>query len=514
VAALLLVGLAVAANGWFVLHGGFYSDDWSHAADYRFEESPRYLNSFVHLQEFLGGRPLSAALMPIPQAIFGSDPTPHLALAAAIGVLVSFCLFLLLRTMAMAPLHAGAIAALALLFPWSDSSRLWATGSVNSLAVCFFLVGLTIALRGLGHRGRQGIAMHALACLLYLASVLTYEVTAAPALLAGLLYFGRTSRGRALRSWLADAAVIFAALLYSLLTTSASRPVAGISDRIENVPGFIREALLLFASALQPFGSMGRPFQALVLLLVAAVVFAVFLRLRKGDQPVLGEATLGGWPRWMLIGFLAAAAAYFMFLGSNLDPRDGGINNRVNVFAGIAVCLLVYATLACACQLLFRSPRTAGWWTLGLALAIGIGYGAGLSADEAHWRQAADRQGEIVGELEAALLPLPPGSTVLAYGFPAQTAPGVPVFDRPWDLSGALELASGGTVTSAYPISEGVEVSCGPRLTVDGGSGYGRRSHSYERLYAYEAGLGGRRLDSRQRCEKVLGLFTPGSLEP
>jgi len=514
VAALLLTALALVAYGYYVLHGGFYSDDWSHAANYHFEESPRYLKSFAHLQDFLGGRPLSAALMPIPQAVFGPDPTPHLVLAAAIGVLTSFCLFLLLRTMAMAPLHAGAIAVLALLFPWSDSSRLWATGSVNSLAVCFFLLGLTVALRGLDREGGRGKAMHALACLLYLASVLTYEVTAAPALLAGLLYFGRTSRRRALRSWLADVAVIFAALFYSLLTTSSARSVAGVSERIENVPGFVREALLLLASALQPFGSMGRPLQALVLLLVAAVVLGVFLRLRKSGEPVLGEATLGGWPRWMLIGFLAAAAAYFMFLGSNLDPRDDGINNRVNVFAGIAVCVLVYATVACACRLLFRSPRTAAWWTLGLALVIGVGYGAGLGADEAHWRQAADRQGEIVDELGADLLPLPPGSTVLAYGYPAQTAPGVPVFDRPWDLSGALELESDGAVTSAYPIAEGIEVSCGRRLTVDGGSGYGRRSHPYERLYAYQPGVGSRELDSRHRCEQALELFTPGPLEP
>jgi hypothetical protein len=90
----------------------------------------------------------------------------------------------------------------------------------------------------------------------------------------------------------------------------------------------------------------------------------------------------------------------------------------------------------------------------------------------------------------------------------------VPVFDRPWDLGGALELASGGAVTSAYPIAEGIEVRCGSRLTVDGGSGYGRRSHDYERLYAYEPGVGSRALASRRGCEKALARFTPGSLEP
>lgn len=513
VVALLLALLGLLAYGSFAAHGGFYSDDWSHAADYRFAESPRYLNSVVQLQDFLGGRPLSAALMPIPQVLFGSNPIPHLALAAVIGVLTSLLLFVLLRTMGMAPLHAGAIAAMVLLFPWSDSSRLWATGSVNSLSVYFFLLGLTVALRGFDHRGRQGTTMHALAALLYLISVLTYEVTAAAALLAGLLYFGRAPRRRVLRSWLADAIVVFAALIYSLVTTSASRSVTGISERVANLPEFVRESLLLLASALQPFGSMGRPLQALVLLGIGTVVLVVFLRLRRSGEPALGESTLDGWPRWMLIGFVGAAAAYFMFLGSTLDPRDGGINNRVNVLAAIPVCLFVYATVACACRLLFRSPRAAALSTLSLALAIGIGYAVELRADQSRWQEAADRQAEIVDELDARLLPLPSGSNVLAFGFPAQTAPGVPIFDRPWDLSGALDLESDGALAGAYPIQEGIEVRCGPRLTIDGGGGYGRRSLPYDRLYAYEPGVGRRAVGSRRRCEAVLSRLAPGPLE-
>ena len=259
VAALLLALLGLLAYGAFVGDGGFYSDDWSHAANYHFAESPRYLNAFEQQQEFLGGRPLSAALMPVPQAIFGPDPTPHLALAVVIGVLLSLCLFVLLRTMRMAPLHAGLIAALVLLFPWADSSRLWATGSVNSVSVAFFLLGLTVALRGFDHSGRRGTMMHAAAAILYLLSVLTYEVTASAALLAGLLYLDRAPRPVALRAWAADAVAVFAALLYSLLATASSRPVATVRDRLEDVPDFVRESFLLLSSALQPFGSMGRP---------------------------------------------------------------------------------------------------------------------------------------------------------------------------------------------------------------------------------------------------------------
>ncbi|HET7507997.1 MAG TPA: hypothetical protein VFJ53_06530, partial [Solirubrobacterales bacterium] len=340
--ALIAIGLfallAVLAYGSYVADGGFYSDDWSHAANYSFADSPRYFTSVSHLEDFLGGRPLSALLMPIPQAVFGPHPAPHLALAAAVGILTSLCFFLFLRTMGMAPLHAWMIGALALLFPWADSSRLWATASVNSLSVCFFLLGLVVALRGFDHRGRRGTLMHAGAALLYLLSVLTYEVTAAAALLAGFLYLGRTSRRRALRSWAADVAVVFAGLLYSLVTTSSARPVATIAERLEDLPDFVRDSFLLLASALQPFGEMGRPLQALVLLIAAAVVVAALLRLRRREDQVLRR-----WLGWALIGVVAAAAAYFMFLGSHLYPRDPGIDNRINVFASLAICLVVYA---------------------------------------------------------------------------------------------------------------------------------------------------------------------------
>ncbi|HVD41001.1 MAG TPA: hypothetical protein VNC16_08370 [Solirubrobacterales bacterium] len=513
IAAALIALLGVLAYGGFVTDGGFYSDDWAHVADYEFAESPRYVHSFEQQREFLGGRPLSAALMPLPQAVFGTNAESHLILALVIGVLASIAFFVLLRTLGMAPLHAGVIAALTLLFPWADSSRLWATGSVNSVSVAVFFVALTVAVRGFAHSRRRGTAMHALAAFLYLLSVLTYEVTAAVALLAGLLYFGRTERRVALRAWAADAAIVFAALLYSLIATTSARPVATVRGRLEDLPDFVREALLLLSSAFQPFGSMSRPAQALVLLAAALVVAALALRLRRRGESPLRETTLEGWPRWMLIGFLAAAGAYFMFLGSHLYPRDGGINNRVNVLAGFAICLLVYATIACACQLLLRSPRRAGIATLVVALVLGAGYAISLEDDQSQWRQAAEQQAAILDDLDAELLPLPDHSIVLVFGYPAQAAPGIPVFDRSWDMGGALQVRSGGAVRAAYPVHESVEVSCGRRVGVDGGEGYGSFTIDYGRLYFYDAELGPEKIDSRRSCKAILGRYKPGPLE-
>lgn len=507
VAAALLTLLALAAYGYHVAHGGFYSDDWANAAGYRFAASPRYLNAVSEIHQVVGGRPVMAVLQPLPHALLGLDPTPHLVLAVLLGAATALCLFVLLRTLEMPPVHGWAIAALALLFPWSDSLRLWPVASLNTVAVCFFLVGLTIALRGFEHRGRRGTAMHAGAAFLYLLSVLTYEVTAAAALLAGLLYLGRAPRRVVLRAWLADVAVVMAGLLYSLTTTVKSRHVGSLAERVGDLPDFTREFLLLLASALQPFGTMGRPLQALVLLLAAAVVAAALLRLRRDGDPALRF-----WLRWVAIGLLAVGAAYFMFLGSHLHPLDPGIDNRINVFAGIGVCLLVYAIVACAGHLLAsRSAALAP--ALGFAAVIAIGYGIRLGNDEADWGTAADRQAEILAGAGAELSPLPRGSTVLSFGAPAQAAPGVPVFYRPWDLGGALELRSGGAVTSAYPIYEGVSVSCGRRLVIDGGGGYGRFDLPYRRLYFGDLETGVSPVDSPAACMAALRRLRPGPLE-
>lgn len=507
VAAALFAVLALAAYGSYVAHGGFYSDDWSHAASYHFADSPRYFTSVSQLEDFLGGRPLSALLMPVPQALFGPHPAPHLALAALLGVVTSLCLFLLLRTLAMAPLHAWMIGALVLLFPWADSTRLWATASVNSLSVCFFLLGLTVALRGFDHRGRRGALMHAGAALLYLLSVLTYEVTAAAALLAGFLYLGRAPRRRALRSWAADVVVVFAGLLYSLLTTVSARPVATISQRLGDLPAFVRDSLLLLASALQPFGAMGRPLQALVLFAAGTVAAVSILRLRRREDPVLRR-----WLGWMLIGVVAAAAAYFMFLGSHLYPRDPGIDNRINVFASLAICLVVYTLVACACRL-FLNARSAAVLTAVVALAVGAGYAITLAGDHRSWVEAAERQEAILDELDHSLFPMPAGSTLVSFGLPSQTAPEVPVFNRPWDLDGALQLRSGDAVRRAYPVYEGVEISCGSQLLIDGGSGYGSFRLPYDRLYFYASGGRGTAIGSRAECERALREYRPGPLE-
>ncbi|HEY5977271.1 MAG TPA: hypothetical protein VIT85_05395 [Solirubrobacterales bacterium] len=501
----VLTAAGLIAYGSYIGQGGFYADDWHHVAFYRFADSPQYWSTVETLSELLGGRPLVTLLMPLPQVFFGADVESHLALALVLGIVVSFCLYLALRTLRMAPLHAGTIAVLALIFPRSDGVRLWATGSILSISVIFFLLGLVLALRGLKHPGRRGIAMHAGADALYLLSVLTYEATAGAAALAGALYLGMTSTGRAVRLWLADLVVVMAALSYSLVTTSSHRGVGTWSERISDVGPFLRQSFLVLPDALLPVGASGRVFQGLALLGVAAIVGAAVFRVRRGSEPALR-----GWLLWIAGAAIAIAAAYVVFLGSHLYPQDSGINTRIQVFAGLAYVVLAYAIVATACHLLLRSVVTAALVTALAGATIAVGYGFRLAEDQTLWKRAATEQQNVLRAIDGGLGTLPRRSTLLAFNLPEDAGPGVPVFTQAFDLAGALQLHANDPTLRAYPLYEGVSVQCEQKgLAVEGPGAYGTFDVNYRRTYFLDVRGGrGKMIRTPSACAAALGRIS------
>src|SRR5712691_8519296 len=82
----VLVCAGVLAYGSYVLHGGFYSDDWSDAANYQLADSPRYWSTIGYLSDIIAGRPVLIVLLPVPDALFGPHPSLHLALALGLGI--------------------------------------------------------------------------------------------------------------------------------------------------------------------------------------------------------------------------------------------------------------------------------------------------------------------------------------------------------------------------------------------------------------------------------------------
>jgi hypothetical protein len=502
----LLAVLAVAVFGRHVADGGLYGDDWANLAVYEFADSPRYVSSVDEFADRLGSRPLLAALLPLPHALFGGEASGQLALALLLGLLTCVCFYLFLRAIPLAPLHAGVIAGLALIFPWADSIRLWATASLNTVALCFAFLGAFIALRGIESDGRRRTAALIGSSALYALSVLTYEVASVALLLVGVLYVLRVPRATALRWWGVHAGVVTAALVYTAATTV--KDVGSVGNRLADIPSYSRSALAIFSLSFVPPGTMHTaPRAAAIFLLVGIVGFAAW------RWYVSRDARLGFWLAFVAGSAIAVGSAYAFTLGAYLDPILAGLFNRGNIFAAFGMVAVIYGVAMLAGQLL-RDRRLLGVVIVGASISlVAAGYAVRVSDDIDAWDEAARLQKPVIRNATRAARAGLPNSMILTFGYPAQVDGGVSIFDVHWDLDGALRVSTGGRVRDAFPIHERSRLSCGPRAMTISYPEIGDTVFVGYRATYFVDGRTGRseRVASRADCLSAGTRFQPGS---
>jgi hypothetical protein len=457
---LVTLGLAVlcaAVYARWVADGGFFWDDWQLAARNRFPpvDSPDYAGTLD--LALLRYRPVLALLLPAAHKVFGSDPTGHIVLALAINVLTSACLFLYLRTLRTSAVPAALAAALALVFPWSDSMRFWATAAINDFGVVFYLLGTVVSIHGLRSSGRRAVLLGIGGVLLYLLSVLTYEVAGALAVLNVVLYAREAGWRRALRRWPFDAVPVVVALAY-VVKHHTRKTEATLGDMVHHARHVFDEALTLLALAVAPFGSLPR---GVVLAAVAAVVLAaivVWSRLAPGEP---ARARLGNWLFGAGAAAVAVVASYLPIIPADAHylPLAPGVNNRINLLSAFA-----YATLVVALAMLFgtlvfaRSRERLRTGSLavgcGLCVIIGAGYVHRTLDDRADWIRGTEAQARILGAIEASVpADRPRGATIYTFGENTYVAPGVPSFSVSWDLKAATRLLLDDRSARAYALS-------------------------------------------------------------
>ena len=475
-----LLTLAMCAG--HIRAGGFYYDDWSLLALGRF---PPHAGLLHGLWLDYGQRPGQVLYYAALDGAFGVDAPARLALAAATLALESMTLCLLLRRLGLATLHAVAIAALVLTFPFSDSVWLWGVLSLSSLAIAGFLLGTLLAIRALGSRGRRALVLHAVSLSLYVASVASYEVVAVAGCLAGLLYIRVAGLGRARARWALDVLAIAG----TLLVTRALLPIdVATPSRVQPFDGMIAHAgQILFAGArltgaaalpvagLDPWIGAG----ALALVLVSAALLRARLARREALRGELG--------RWLAIagaGVLVAIAGWSVYIPApdHYLPSLAGTVNRVNAAAAIGIAMIVYAAVVLLARLLQRLLRlpasAASLGVLAAALALGGAYLARGGADARAWDAAAADQRRELADLHAALPRLPAGATVYAFDAPEAVGPGVPVLNTPLDLTSALRISYSSATLVGVPLQRPASLTCAPRGPTARGFG-GRYGGSY-----------------------------------
>jgi hypothetical protein len=449
-AALALSLVAVLAYWSHLRHGGLWSDDWSNLADYSFASSPRYLGAVARFHDYLGARPLLSVVLPLPPALFGADGVGQASFGLGLAVLASLTLFLALSTLGMDDLSALAVAALSLLLPLSDATRLWPTAAVNNAALVFFFLGVAMSVLAVHHRAPWA---HAVGLALLVLSVATYEVAGVAAMVLGPLYALYGERAAARRRWAADIVVIGAAMMCSALVSKGVRDVTTAGGFAKGIGRFGLETPGALADTLLPRGALAWSLAALALLLAAAAL---------GRRRSAAAASSASWRWWMLGGLCLFLAAWVPVAGSGLRLSSVGLDNRGNLLIGPALVLTTYSGLMwIGATLRLRSEATrAPLLALALVCMLAANCFVGLKDHMRSYAAASEGQRDVLG----AFARLPPrlmrGKMIYAFGFRGAAAPRVPVFSESWDLKGALQLLYRDRTLRAQPVVAGVSLRC------------------------------------------------------
>lgn len=510
----LFAVVEVLLLGGHVLHGGLYTDDWAYASIERRSGAWGLFNS---LTEANHSRPLGALYLALTTAVSKTDRQ----LQGVWGLLTLFAatstVYVLLRSLSLRSWEAATVMLLVIAFPFADSSWLWHSASHSYLAIALAALGGIVALRGLKRDGRAALAYHATALALFAASILTYQVAAFVICLSVAVYLGRTSRRRALATWISDVCVVALSLaLPKLITGSAgvdTVPIVSLDEQRHHAWVMLDQGSKLFAYALVPFGRADR---AVVLPIVLAVTAAgALLAWSPRHDAAMRRALL-----LILAGTTVVLAAFAAYVPAPVDlyePLREGIENRVNVLASFGYATIVFGLATTAALLIARLSR--GRTSLGMAAGVALtatvltGYVIRVRRDIDTWNRAASVQRSELAKLTALGRPAP-WTTFYAFGGIGETAPDVPAFRVIWDLNAAVQLQWNDPTLHAFPIFAGTTMTCTDRGVTPNGpaEGYGpAQAVDYGHAVFYDLRSGRlARVDDPSSCASAVSDFVPG----
>lgn len=515
VSALIALGVVTLVVFWpHLRHGGFYLDDWSNAsAALEPPGSPDFGRAVRSFADFTIYRPVLVVYVPLTYFVFGMHMHYHLAWAVALALLAVTMFYGVLRVLGVPWIHALLIAALAIVFPWSDSTRLWVTADQVTLSIAFAAAGILVALVGLNRRSWR---WHACAVALYLLSILSYEVTLPLIACLGFLYWFRAGWHKARLRWLADVVAAAAAGLW--VGSHTTRTATGVGGDLDHLRLIVEEGGMIAGRAGLPLGA---PHMTVVLISLSAVLGLgmaayFFLPGRFSSQP--------GWGlrQWLLLaagGLAVTALGWAMFIPADpyYTPSIYGETNRVNGLAAFGLVLLIYGAFgvigALVGQVRPRVRGTAVGVTALLAVALLGAYTHVLRRHIEIWDLAYAAERAALTELQRKMPQLPHNTTVFASSYPANQTLGVPIMTTTWDFNGMVEMEYDDSTLSAYPVLAEHRLGCRAGGVTLEREGEPEVTAPYGKVRLLNLASGGHSAPRSQReCRRVAHTYVPGPL--
>jgi hypothetical protein len=517
VAATILLGVLVALMyGPPTYDAGFYYDDWSLTAPMIDDPGAGPVGYYQDCHAVdNGNRPGACAFHAVRYWLFGMHPRRAHAFAALLVFLTALVLFAVLRRCRLPAWAAGASAAVFVIFPGSDATRLWPTGTNLAWALLVWLTGTLLGLMALDRRGWRAAVLYGASFVCLLVALLTYDGMIPVVAMTGACYLLARRDRRALV--LAAGSFLFAAAFGVWRMWIVNIPQAeSLTVHRSRSQLLAREGHLLeggwrtFKTLFLPGGTL-----ALVLLGAAALVMLAAVAFRPVARREIA--------RWTAIAagsavFAAVSLTAYITANDLYVPDPGSLFNRLNVAAAVAYSVGFVAVLAAtgvALRALLSSVRLTA--ARASVLAAGVLAGAGLAVlvhqyDYSRDTQRAYNRAWIAENLalrnvKEALAKVPSrDATIVSFGHPLFEPRFIPVFSADWDLRGAIDDETAHDPPVAMPWWG---LTCGNDAVMRGAERWAPYAGSSPVWFLDANTAAAARITSRAVCERTAQRMTP-----
>lgn len=496
-----LLALALAVYLPYALEAGWYYDDWAIYAplqDVGGSWSARFDSCAVSIP---GGRKLTCLYHVTVYQLLGDHRVAYHLVAIAFLVAMAGLAYAILRRCRLPWGWAALVSALLIVFPASDSTRLWPTGAIGQYVIVLELLGVLLVLTALRRpSGPRQIALHAAGTLLFVVAMLTYEIAVPLVALNGIVYWAAGRNRAALWRGAVDLALAIGFVLYRLVISPVD-PSAGFTVERTLHENLVRARTLVegawdtWHESFLP-GALG--VIGIVCLLAAVGVLALRdAEMRRRFLPWLG----------LLAGSLAiAGASTFAFMTADdiYVPQMGSAFNRVVLPASIAYVCLFVALLGLGYEILRRFvPRPLAATAVALVALGSAWHQLGISSEHKRaWEASWSEQETALAGYGAAVRGLPLESRIIGTGVPIWEPGFIPVFAASWDLWGAIHYTTAVEPPVASPLFP--TMVCGRRGMVLDGAPFTPYRAPDQPLYFLNTGGRAILVDSRASCERTI----------
>lgn len=508
---IILVAIAAIVYSPVVIHGGFVTDPWVVKGWYQMTPNHDVFSLGKAYIEYNGigfSRSLDFIRLAMQSAVLGWNMHVWIAWQLAMCVIMSASLFVLLRRLHIQPVHAALIAILVLIFPAASSIRIWPIMG-SPAAITLTIGGFLVALKAFEASGWRRFLLHGISVSLFVASALLYEAAFAVMFFSVLVYCLRVPWRPALRRWGFDVAVL--SVVAVILQAHASvRGHQTLSGMISHATVIADQTLSLFTTVALPLSGINR---WLVLGLLALIPIAAITAIRW--EPLSdGARRLRFWLTVLAAGLVVIVLGYISYVPADnfYEPLSPGIGNRVNGVTQIGFVLVMYALAMLGGVLVVtRSSRLRSLSTvvgIGLLGAVSVVWVHSNRHEESAFIQAYRAENGVIRSVRTAIPTPGSGSTIWAFGFPFQVAPGVPIFDQFGNFASRLRLSYNDVTLTGFIAAPGTEFECGSSSIIPQAGNSGAGPSAYGHTYFIDVSSGRSELiRSPAQCRRAAASF-------